>query len=205
MFPFLEGKCWEGVPGCRGECVSVSKKLLVFSSVHLLVAGPLDSGDLPLSGPPHRLVRPSVPFWGRAQLRRQEEAQIPAQPASIALLRSAFTAGKRARGTGRSPTTGRLAGGRASATAAGAQTCLLPGAGAPCRLGRPAHPGVRRAKSWAKQASPWLLCAVVTLMYLVFLVPGRAEPSGYSLFLLVGWGWEVELAAFREFPPQAVG
>lgn len=121
LFPFLEGKCWEGVPGCRGECVSVSKKLLVFSSVHLLVAGPLDSGDLPLSGPPHRLVRPSVPFWGRAQLRRQEEAQIPAQPASIALLRSAFTAGKRARGTGRSPTTGRLAGGRASATAAGAQ------------------------------------------------------------------------------------
>lgn len=73
--------------------------------MHLLVAGPLDSGDLPLSGPPHQVVRPSVPFWGRAQLRRREEAQIPAQPA--------FTAGKRARGTGRSPTTGRLAGGRA--------------------------------------------------------------------------------------------
>lgn len=63
-------------------------------------------------------------------------------------------------------------------TAAGVQACLLPGAGAPCRLGRLAHPGVRRAKSWAKQASPWLLCAVVTLMYLVFLVPGRAEAQG---------------------------
>lgn len=48
--------------------------------------------------------------------------------------------------------------------AAGVQACLLPGAGAPCRLGRLAHSGVRRGLGALGQSrpSPWLLCAVVT-------------------------------------------
>lgn len=33
----------------------------------------------------------------------------------------------------------------------------------------------------------------------------EAEPSGYNLFLLVGWGWEVELAAFRGSLPRLWG
>ena len=54
MLPFLRScRCSQRAAPCHGP------------SVRLLVARPLDSGNLLLSGPPRRVVRPSVPFWGQ--------------------------------------------------------------------------------------------------------------------------------------------
>ena len=69
----------------RGECVSVCKKLPAFSSVlhrvtapqRLPVAGPLDSGDLLLSGPARQVVRPSVPFWGQSSAQEKRGGPDP--------------------------------------------------------------------------------------------------------------------------------
>ena len=69
LFLFPAGRSWEWGAGPSGESM-----LLFLRSCRVLQCaapchGPsvrLDSGDLLLSGPPHRVVRPSVPFWGQS-------------------------------------------------------------------------------------------------------------------------------------------
>ena len=74
LFLLLEGRSWEWGAGLSGESMLPFLRSCRCSqraapchgpSVRLLVARPLDSGNLLLSGPPRRVVRPSVPFWGQ--------------------------------------------------------------------------------------------------------------------------------------------
>ena len=159
----------------RGECVSVCKKLPAFSSVlhrvtapqPLPVAGPLDSGDLLLSGPARQVVRPSVPFWGQssAQKRGGPDPSAAHQHCSASLGVHTWTKDEKRRPQ---PRAGRLGGGHTS-TAAGAQrrpggsvpthrpalspqgTCGTVGSGCgqmpACALGSSHHPSVRQGVS----------------------------------------------------------
>lgn len=128
LFLFLGGKSWEGGAGLSGESMFPFVRSCQRSPACCTVSRPLSVCLWPglwtqetsfSAGLPARWSGRLCPSGGRAQCRR-EEAQIPAQPASITLLPSAFTPGQRTRSAGLSPAAGRFGGGRASTTA-GAQ------------------------------------------------------------------------------------